>query len=70
MDPRKQSVAASPKFPDVEKGMEAAGVEFEATVYEGTGHAFFNDSNPHTYDAGYADDAWKATLSFLDEHVA
>ncbi|ARC56621.1 Carboxymethylenebutenolidase [Frondihabitans sp. 762G35] len=57
-------------LPEVTAAMTKAGVDFTPTVYAGTGHAFFNDRNPHAYDAGYAADAWRATLAFLDEHVA
>ena len=39
------------------------GVDFTAQVYPGVGHAFFNDTNPHTYDAETAADAWARTLA-------
>jgi carboxymethylenebutenolidase len=35
---------------EVSKAMLAAGVDFTTEVYPGVGHAFFNDTNPHTYD--------------------
>ncbi|MCU1530233.1 MAG: hypothetical protein JWP75_3996 [Frondihabitans sp.] len=57
-------------LPDVTKGMTDAGVDFTPTVFEGTGHAFFNNTNPHAYNAAYADQAWNSTLAFLDEHTA
>jgi carboxymethylenebutenolidase len=40
------------------------------TVFQGTGHAFFNDTNPHAYSADYAAQAWESTLRFLDAHAA
>ncbi|MET0692989.1 MAG: dienelactone hydrolase family protein [Propionibacteriaceae bacterium] len=50
----------------VTDAMAAAGVDFTAQVYPGVGHAFFNDTNPHTYDANSAADAWTRTLALLD----
>lgn len=56
-------------LPGVEQAMTKAGVPFTATVYPGVGHAFFNDSNAHTYNADAAADAWQRTLAFLDAHL-
>jgi carboxymethylenebutenolidase len=53
-------------LPAVRDQMAAAGVDFTAQVYPGVGHAFFNDTNPHTYDAGTAADAWVRTLALLE----
>jgi len=53
----------------VTENMKAAGVDFTAKVYDDAGHAFFNDTNPHTYNEADAADAWKLSLSFLDEHI-
>lgn len=57
------------ELPGLKKRMRAAGVEFEAVVYPGAGHAFFNDTNKYTYKAGAAADAWTRTLAFLDRHL-
>ncbi|RKR74434.1 dienelactone hydrolase family protein [Frondihabitans australicus] len=57
-------------LPEVTAGMAAAGVDFTPTVYAGTGHAFFNERNPHAYNAEYAAQAWDAARAFLDEHAA
>lgn len=62
---RDQRVLAT--LPQVTEGMRDAGVDFRPHVYPRVGHAFFNDSNPITYDAETADDAWQRTLAFLDE---
>jgi len=56
-------------LPQVIAAMTAAGVDFDATVYPGVGHAFFNDSNAGTYDAEAAQDTWDRTRAFLDEHL-
>ena len=53
-------------LPAVTAAMTAAGVDFSAHVYEGAGHAFFNDSNPITYREDAAEDAWARTLHFLE----
>jgi carboxymethylenebutenolidase len=57
-------------LPKVSKAMLEAGVDFSWEVYPGVGHAFFNDTNPHTYDPGIATDAWTRTLAFLDRSLA
>jgi carboxymethylenebutenolidase len=52
-------------LPEVEKRMSDANVDFEATVYPGTGHAFFNDTNAHAYNADAASDAWEKVNAFF-----
>lgn len=49
--------------------MRAAGVKFEAVVYPGAGHAFFNDTNKYTYNAEAAADSWTRTLAFLERSL-
>jgi carboxymethylenebutenolidase len=53
-------------LPAVTSAMAEAGIDFTAQVYPGVGHAFFNDTNPATYDEAAAADAWRRTLSFLE----
>jgi carboxymethylenebutenolidase len=57
-------------LPDVRRGMAEAGVDFEATVYPGARHAFFNDTNAMTYDSDAAADAWSRVLAFLGDVLA
>jgi carboxymethylenebutenolidase len=57
-------------LPEARTAFQESGVDFSDHVYEGVGHAFFNDTNPNTYDAGVADDAWSRTLRFLDAHAS
>jgi carboxymethylenebutenolidase len=57
-------------LPNVAQAMSETGVDFTFEVYPGVGHAFFNDTNPHTYDSGVATDAWTRTLAFLDRSLA
>jgi carboxymethylenebutenolidase len=56
-------------LPDLRANMAAAGVDFTATVYPAARHAFFNDTNPVTYDAAAAADAWTRTLVALAETI-
>ena len=55
---------------NVSNAMLEAGVDFTWEVYPGVGHAFFNDTNPYTYDPGIATDAWTRTLAMLDRSFA
>ena len=57
-------------LPEVTEAFTAAGKDFTAHVYPDTGHAFFNDTNPHSYNAADAADAWTRTTAFLDQHIA
>ncbi len=52
-------------LPALESAMADAGVAFEAKVYPGAGHAFFNDTNPNTFHPDAAGDAWGRSLEFL-----
>lgn len=52
-------------LPELKTAMREAGVDFTDKVYPGTGHAFFNDTNPYAYNEAAAKDAWPRTLDFL-----
>ena len=52
-------------LPTLKENMKKEGKDFEAVVYPGVGHAFFNDTNAHAYDKTSAKDAWEKTLAFL-----
>ena len=52
-------------LPNVQEEMQKLGKDFEAVVYPGVGHAFFNDTNTRAYDEKSAKDAWEKTLVFL-----
>lgn len=56
-------------LPEVEKAMRDASVDYEAHVYPGCGHAFFNDTNPFAYNQAAAGDAWDRTLKLLAEKL-
>lgn len=57
-------------LPALETAMTDAGVDFTAKVYADAGHAFFNDSNPRTFDPAAAGDAWGRSIEFLRSHLA
>lgn len=65
-----QDSALMEELPGLKQRMRAAGVDFEAVVYPGTGHAFFNDTNRYTYNAEAAEDSWKRTLAFLERSLS
>lgn len=56
-------------LPDLERRMKLHQVDFTAKVYPGRRHAFFNDSNPTTYSAEAAADAWQRTLVFIEDAI-
>jgi carboxymethylenebutenolidase len=49
---------------DFISAMQKEGKRFEHKIYEGAGHAFFNDTRP-SYDAGASRDAFARTLEFF-----
>jgi len=52
-------------IPAFEEALKKAGVEYEIFMYEGAGHAFFNDSNAGRYNKDAAQLAWQRTLEFF-----
>ena len=54
-------------LPKLKEDMISTHKDFEAVVYEGVGHAFFNDTNVRAYDEKCANDAWEKTLRFLQK---
>ncbi len=59
--------AAVPAF---ETALKAAGVKYEAFVYDGKQHAFNNDTNTARYDQEAAELAWGRTLDFFKKTLA
>lgn len=56
-------------LPEVTRSMTEAGVDFTSKVYDNTGHAFFNDTNPHSYDPVASQDAWERANKFLAKNL-
>ena len=55
-------------IPTVEQNLRAAGVPFQAKIYPGAGHAFYNDTGG-SYNEAAAVAAWKDTLDWLNTHM-
>ena len=45
------------------------GKTFQTKIYQGAGHAFFNDQRPDVYRPEAAKDAWAKAVSFLHTHL-
>jgi carboxymethylenebutenolidase len=45
------------------------GKEGEVKIYDGVGHAFFNDTRPEAYNRAAAEDAWQRTKRFFEENL-
>jgi carboxymethylenebutenolidase len=56
-------------IPAVEEALRAAGVTFRTMQYAGAGHAFFNDTNPNSYNEAAALAAWRDTLAWFGMHL-
>ena len=56
-------------WPRYEAALKAAGVHYEAHVYEGTQHGFNNDTTPR-FDPRAAELAWSRTLDFFRLQLA
>jgi carboxymethylenebutenolidase len=57
-------------LPKLKEDMQKSGKDFEAVVYPGVGHAFFNDTNTRMYNATAAKNAWDKTHAFLKKNLA
>lgn len=57
------------QLPELEQTMKKYHKQFEYKVYTGSMHAFFNDTNPITYNKEAALDAWTKVLSFLKDNL-
>ena len=55
-------------WPEFEKALQAAKVNYERHLYPGTQHGFNNDTTPR-YDAAAAKLAWDRTIAFFKKHL-
>ena len=55
--------------PTVEAVMKEMGKSYDAKVYPGAAHAFFNDTNRERYNEAAAKDAWVRTITFLKKNL-
>jgi carboxymethylenebutenolidase len=53
------------KMERLRTGLRKFGKEGEVKIYNGVGHAFFNDTRPEAYDPAAAHDAWERVLEFF-----
>jgi len=56
-------------IPAFEEALKNAGIEYEIFIYEGTSHAFNNDTNPDRYNETAAKLAWERTVNFFKEKL-
>ncbi len=56
-------------IPAFEEALKKASIEYKIYMYEGAGHAFFNDTNPSRYHKEAATLAWERTIGFLKEKL-
>jgi carboxymethylenebutenolidase len=56
-------------IPAFEEALKKEKKEYQIFIYEGTRHAFNNDSNPDRYNENAAKLAWERTISFLKEKL-
>jgi carboxymethylenebutenolidase len=56
------------KVPETAEMMKKAGKSYDYKIYEGAGHAFFNDTGER-YDAAAAKDAWPRAVAFLRKNL-
>jgi carboxymethylenebutenolidase len=56
-------------IPALEEALKAASIDYKMHMYEGAGHAFFNDANPGRYHEEAAKLAWERTIAFLKEKL-
>jgi carboxymethylenebutenolidase len=56
-------------WPAYEKALKTAGVPHEGHVYPGAGHGFHNDASAARYNKAAADQAWKRTIEWFNQHV-
>ena len=57
------------QLPDFEKAMKQAGKSYDAKVYAGASHAFFNDTRS-SYHVAASRDAWARTLELFARTLA
>jgi len=55
-------------IPAFEEALKKAGIEYQIFIYEGTQHAFNNDTGPR-YNKEAADLAWERTTTFFREKL-
>jgi carboxymethylenebutenolidase len=57
-------------IPAYREALDKAGVKYELFIYEGTQHAFNNDTSAARYNKAAADLAWKRTIALFKQTLA
>jgi carboxymethylenebutenolidase len=52
-----------------EAALKKASIDYKIYVYDGAGHAFFNDTNESRYNKQAAELAWKRTIEFFNSKL-
>jgi carboxymethylenebutenolidase len=58
------------QLPQLEETLDRLEKNFDIVIYPNCGHAFFNDTNPVTYNREAAEDAWAKTIGFLSKNLS
>jgi carboxymethylenebutenolidase len=56
-------------WPAYEKALKAAKVPYEAKIYKGAVHGFFNDATPERYNEVAATEAWNSTVAWFNKYL-
>lgn len=56
-------------IPAFEEALKKAGIAYQIFMYQGTKHAFNNDTNPERYNEEAAKLAWSRTIAFFREKL-
>jgi carboxymethylenebutenolidase len=56
-------------IPAYEDALKKAGIDYKLYMYEGAGHAFFNDTSAARYNKEAAALAWQRTLAFFKDKL-
>ena len=56
-------------IPAFEAALKESSIDYTMHMYEGAGHAFFNDTNADRYHKEAASLAWERTIAFLKEKL-
>ncbi len=54
---------------ELESQLSSLGKNVEFHIYDGTDHAFFNDTRPDAYNEAAAKTSWERTLAFFKAHL-
>jgi carboxymethylenebutenolidase len=57
------------KMHGLQTALKKFGKEGEVKIYQGVGHAFFNDTRPEAYNREAAEDAWKRVKTFFADKL-